>query len=146
MCHGVDFSERLKQIRLHIPPVILIFPIISESLCHKKSLPGGLAAFDFDGFLCLGFHKFQFLVLANIFSISGMIELSSERDTLRAQSGISRSATRLICSLVEEGRLLNKEILALGTEVDAFIVLPSRCPTCMAGEPELAPHGYDVEL
>ena len=73
-------------------------------------------------------------------------ELSSERDTLRAQSGISRSAAQLICSLVEEGRLLNKEILALGTEVDAFIVLPSRCPTCMAGEPELAQHGNEFEL
>jgi hypothetical protein len=73
-------------------------------------------------------------------------ELASERDVLRAQSGVSKRAAGLICAMVEEGRLSNEEIFALGTEVDAFIALPLRCPTCLIGEPELAHHGNEFEL
>jgi len=73
-------------------------------------------------------------------------ELASERDALRAQGGISTSAARLICAMIEDGRLSTEELLDLGTEVDAFVALPSSCPTCTAGEPELARHGNEFEL
>ena len=72
--------------------------------------------------------------------------LALERDALLAQSGMSESVARLICSMVEEGRLSTPEIRDLGTEIDAFIAVPARCPTCATGEPELAQHGSEFEL
>ncbi|WP_213776129.1 DNA-binding protein [Caballeronia sp. dw_276] len=73
-------------------------------------------------------------------------ELASERDALRAQGGTNKSAARLICAMIEEGRLSTEEIVDLGTDVDAFVALPSFCPTCTVGEPELAQHGNEFEL
>jgi hypothetical protein len=73
-------------------------------------------------------------------------ELAAERDALRSPSGVSKHAARLICAMIEEGRLSNEEISALGTEVDAFIALPLRCPTCTVGEPEFVHHGDKFEL
>lgn len=73
-------------------------------------------------------------------------ELASERDALRAQGGMGKNAARLICAMVDEGRLSNAEIAALGTEIDAFVTLPSHCPACSIGEPDLVQHGAEFEL
>ncbi len=72
--------------------------------------------------------------------------LARDRDAMLAQSGMSESVARLIYALVEEGRLSTQEIGALGTEIDAFVTVPSRCPSCGTGEPELAQHGKEFEL
>jgi chromosome segregation ATPase len=72
--------------------------------------------------------------------------LALERDALLAQSGMSESVAQIVCAMVEDGRLSIQEMEALGTEIDAFVTIPSRCPTCAAGEPELAQHGKEFEL
>jgi len=72
--------------------------------------------------------------------------LALERDALLGQSGMSANVARLICSLVEEGRLSTQEIRALGTDIDGFVAVPAHCPTCVSGEPELAQHGDEFEL
>ena len=72
--------------------------------------------------------------------------LALERDALLGQSGMSENVARLICSMVEEGRLSTQEIRALGTDIDGFVAVPARCPTCVTGEPELAQHDDEFEL
>jgi hypothetical protein len=59
---------------------------------------------------------------------------------------MSENVARLICSMVEEGRLSTQEIRALGTDIDGFVAVPAHCPTCVTGEPELAQHGDEFEL
>jgi hypothetical protein len=72
--------------------------------------------------------------------------LALERDALLGQSGMSENVARLICSMVEAGRLSTQEIRALGTDIDGFVAVPAHCPTCVTGEPELAQHGDEFEL
>lgn len=72
--------------------------------------------------------------------------LALERDTLRARGGMNESVALLICSMVEKGRLSADEIATLGEEIDAFIAVPLRCPSCTTGEPELSQHGQEFEL
>jgi hypothetical protein len=72
--------------------------------------------------------------------------LTRERDALLGQRGMSASVARLICTMVGEGRLSALEIGALGTDIDGFVAVPARCPTCETGEPELAQHDDEFEL
>ncbi|KLU25544.1 DNA-binding protein [Caballeronia mineralivorans PML1(12)] len=72
--------------------------------------------------------------------------LALERDALLGQSGMSENVARLICAMIEEGRLSTQEIRALGTDIDGFVAVPAHCPTCVTGEPELAQHGDEFEL
>lgn len=72
--------------------------------------------------------------------------LALERDALLGRSGTSENVARLICTMVEEGRLSMEEIRTLGTDIDGFVTVPARCPTCVTGEPELAQHDDEFEL
>jgi hypothetical protein len=72
--------------------------------------------------------------------------LAFERDALLGQSGMSENVARLICTMVEEGRLSEQEMRALGTDIDGFVAVPASCPTCVTGEPELAQHDDEFEL
>ncbi|SOE93228.1 replication region DNA-binding N-term [Burkholderia sp. D7] len=72
--------------------------------------------------------------------------LALERDALLGRSGTSENVARLICTMVEEGRLSMEEIRTLGTDIDGFVMVPARCPTCVTGEPELAQHDDEFEL
>jgi Plasmid replication region DNA-binding N-term len=72
--------------------------------------------------------------------------LALERDALLGQSGMSENVAGLIWTMVEERRLSEQEMQALGTDIDGFVAVPASCPTCLTGEPELAQHGDEFEL
>lgn len=72
--------------------------------------------------------------------------LVRERDAQRIQSGVSAETGALIASLVAQGRLTAEEIAGLGTQIDAHVALPSVCPACEVGEPELQRHEDEFEL
>ncbi|SAL31397.1 DNA-binding protein [Caballeronia udeis] len=72
--------------------------------------------------------------------------LALERDALLGRSGTSENVARLICTMVEGGRLSMEEIRTLGADIDGFVTVPARCPTCVTGEPELAQHDDEFEL
>ena len=73
--------------------------------------------------------------------------LAFERDALRGQSGMSENVARLICTMVEEGRLSEQEMRD-AWERTSTVLLPclASCPTCVTGEPELAQHDDEFEL
>ncbi|SAL75098.1 DNA-binding protein [Caballeronia peredens] len=72
--------------------------------------------------------------------------LVRERDAQRVQSGASAEIGALIASLAADGRLTAAEIAALGTQLDAHVALPSICPACEVGEPEMQRHEDEFEL
>lgn len=72
--------------------------------------------------------------------------LIHERDSLARQQGATGTVGRLICSMALEGRLSEAELLAIKTEVDGFIDVPARCPSCVDGEPELAVHDDQIDI
>ncbi|WP_158939823.1 DNA-binding protein [Burkholderia sp. S171] len=72
--------------------------------------------------------------------------LAFERDALLGQSGMNENVAGLICSMVEEGRLSVQEMQALGTDIDGFVTVPTRCPSCGTGEPELTQRHDEFEL
>ncbi|CAN7699458.1 DNA-binding protein [Caballeronia sp. LjRoot31] len=72
--------------------------------------------------------------------------LAIERDALLGQNGMSENVARLICTMVEAGRLSVQEMGTLGTDIDGFVAVPACCPTCVTGEPELAQHDDKFEL
>ena len=72
--------------------------------------------------------------------------LAFERDALLGQSGMSENVARLICTMVDKGRLSEQEMRTLGTDIDGFVAVPVSCPTCVTGEPELAQHDDEFEL
>ncbi|TCK38479.1 plasmid replication DNA-binding protein KfrA [Paraburkholderia sp. BL8N3] len=72
--------------------------------------------------------------------------LAHERDTLRARAGMSEEVGAIICALATEGRLSADEIDVLGTDIDAHVEVPARCPVCEAGEPEMSRHDDEYEL
>jgi DNA repair exonuclease SbcCD ATPase subunit len=72
--------------------------------------------------------------------------LARERDVLMARAGLSAEVGSMICALAMQGRLSREEMSALGTQVDAYVAAPSRCPACGDGEPELSRHENEFEL
>ncbi|MFC0399983.1 DNA-binding protein [Paraburkholderia rhizosphaerae] len=65
---------------------------------------------------------------------------------LRAQQGIDPSVATLLCALASADRLTADELASIGTAVDGHVVLPTRCPKCEAGEPELSQVDHRYEL
>jgi myosin heavy subunit len=72
--------------------------------------------------------------------------LTKEVAVLRGQQGIDLAIARLLCSLVEAGRLTAEELKAIGTAADGHVTLPLRCPKCEEGEPELSQVDHRFEL
>ncbi|WGS51943.1 DNA-binding protein [Paraburkholderia sp. D15] len=72
--------------------------------------------------------------------------LTKEVAALRGQQGIDPAIANLLCSLVEAGRLSGAELQAIGTVADGHVKLPSRCPKCEEGEPELSQVDHRFEL
>lgn len=72
--------------------------------------------------------------------------LTKEVAALRGQQGIDPEIARLLCSLVEAGRLTSDELKAIGTAADGHVALPLRCPKCDEGEPELSQIDHRFEL
>lgn len=72
--------------------------------------------------------------------------LTKEVAELRSQQGIDPAVARLLCTLVEAGRLTNDELAVIGTAADGHVTLPQRCPKCEEGEPELSQVDHRFEL
>jgi predicted nucleic acid-binding Zn-ribbon protein len=72
--------------------------------------------------------------------------LTKEVGTLRGQQGIDPAIARLLCALVDAGRLTNDELTAIGTAADGHVSMPQRCPKCEEGEPELSQVDHRFEL
>ncbi|WP_341317285.1 DNA-binding protein [Paraburkholderia sp. IMGN_8] len=72
--------------------------------------------------------------------------LTKEVAELRGQQGIDPAVARLLCTLVEAGRLTNDELTVIGTAADGHVTLPQRCPKCEEGEPELSQVDHRFEL
>ncbi len=64
--------------------------------------------------------------------------LTRQVTALRAQQGVDPAVATLLCTLASSGRLTTDELAAVGTAADGHVVLPSRCPKCEEGEPELS--------
>lgn len=72
--------------------------------------------------------------------------LTREVSVLRARQGIDPAIAGLLCSLVDAGRLTKDELNMIGTAADGHVTLPSRCPKCDEGEPELSQVDHRFEL
>jgi len=72
--------------------------------------------------------------------------LTRERDGHRVRAGMSAEIGALIASLATDGRLTEREIALLGTQVDAYVAAPIDCPACESAEPELQRHEDEFEL
>lgn len=80
-------------------------------------------------------------------------EQSDEIDTLtrelaaaREQAALSPEIASLMRVWAENGRFTEADFAALGTALDPHVALPSHCPKCVDGEPELAKAGDRFEL
>jgi hypothetical protein len=65
---------------------------------------------------------------------------------LRGRQGIDPAVADLLCALADAGRLNVDELAMIGTTVDGHVTLPSRCPKCLEGEPELSHVNHRFEL
>lgn len=72
--------------------------------------------------------------------------LTRQVSALRTQRGVDASVAAVLCSLAQAGRLTDDELAQLGKVVDGHVELPSRCPNCEEGEPELAEVDDGFEL
>jgi hypothetical protein len=72
--------------------------------------------------------------------------LTLECNALRSTVGTSQAVAQLVCTMAMDGRMSAQEIETIGTDIDGFVDLPSRCPACDTGEPELSRHGDEFEL
>ncbi|OAJ53928.1 DNA-binding protein [Paraburkholderia ginsengiterrae] len=72
--------------------------------------------------------------------------LTKQVTVLRGQQGIDPAIANLLCALVEAGRLTGDEMKMIGTAADGHVALPSRCPKCQEGEPELSQVDHRFEL
>jgi hypothetical protein len=72
--------------------------------------------------------------------------LTRQVNAMRAQQGIDASVAQVLCSLADAGRLSDDELERLGTIVDGHVSLPTRCPKCQEGEPELSEVDQRYEL
>jgi hypothetical protein len=72
--------------------------------------------------------------------------LSKEVATLRAQQEVDPAVAGLLSALANAGRLSPEEMETIGTLADGHVVLPTRCPKCEVGEPELSEVDHRYEL
>ncbi|WP_322048225.1 DNA-binding protein [Paraburkholderia sp. J67] len=72
--------------------------------------------------------------------------LTRQVSTLKAQQGMDGSVAVVLCALAQSGRLTASELAQLGTVVDGHVALPTRCPNCEEGEPELSQVEGRIEL
>jgi hypothetical protein len=72
--------------------------------------------------------------------------LTRQMTALRAQQGIDPSVAQLLCRLASAGRLSAEELESVGTAVDGHVSVPSQCPKCAEGEPELSQVDHHYEL
>jgi hypothetical protein len=72
--------------------------------------------------------------------------LTRELTAARERGVLSPELTDLIRSWAQAGRFADADFASLGTALDAHIELPSHCPKCADGEPELARDGDGYEL
>jgi len=73
--------------------------------------------------------------------------LTEEIATLRGQQAMDPGVARVICELASAGRLTADELASIGTAADGLAAIPSRCPKCDEGEPELShvDHRYELQ-
>ncbi|MBV8629126.1 MAG: DNA-binding protein [Paraburkholderia sp.] len=73
--------------------------------------------------------------------------LTREIGTLRGQQGMDPGVAKVICELASAGRLTADELASIGTAADGLAPIPSRCPKCDEGEPELShvDHRYELQ-
>lgn len=72
--------------------------------------------------------------------------LTREVAAAREQGALSPELAILIRSWAETGKLADADFAEIGTVLDAHVNLPSHCPKCSDGEPELARAGDGYEL
>ena len=72
--------------------------------------------------------------------------LTRELDALRMRGAVSPELATVVDSLAAKGRLGVDDFATMGTLLDACVTVPSRCPKCTDGEPELAQAGEGFEL
>jgi myosin heavy subunit len=72
--------------------------------------------------------------------------LTRELAAMRDRGAASPELAALIRSWAETGKLADADFAELGTLLDAHVELPSHCPKCADGEPELARAGNGYEL
>lgn len=72
--------------------------------------------------------------------------LTKELSQLRAQQGTDPALANLLCTLASAGRLNAEELATIGTTADGYVALPTHCPKCSEGEPELSQIDHRYEL
>ncbi|MBN3752659.1 DNA-binding protein [Paraburkholderia sp. Tr-20389] len=72
--------------------------------------------------------------------------LTRQMTALRAQQGIDPVVAQLVCQLASAGRLSTEELELIGTAVDGHVSVPTQCPKCAEGEPELSQVDHHYEL
>jgi len=64
--------------------------------------------------------------------------MTRQMTALRGQQGVSPVLADLLCRLADAGRLSAEELESIGTLVDGHVSIPTNCPKCVEGEPELS--------
>jgi hypothetical protein len=64
--------------------------------------------------------------------------MTRQMAALRGQQGVSPVLADLLCGLAVAGRLSPEELTLIGTLVDGHVNIPTHCPKCAEGEPELS--------
>lgn len=72
--------------------------------------------------------------------------LTKEVAALRTQQDVDPAIAGLLSALAQSGRLNTEEMETIGTLADGHVLLPSRCPKCQEGEPELSEVDHRYEL
>jgi uncharacterized protein (DUF2164 family) len=72
--------------------------------------------------------------------------ITRQMTALRGQQGISPAIANLLCQLAGAGRLSVEELESVGTTVDGHVNIPTNCPKCAEGEPELSQVNDRFEL
>ncbi|WP_144155894.1 DNA-binding protein [Paraburkholderia sp. BCC1885] len=72
--------------------------------------------------------------------------LTKEVAALRTQQDVDPAIAGLLSALAQSGRLNGEEMETIGTLADGHVLLPSRCPKCQEGEPELSEVDHRYEL
>ncbi|WP_323119182.1 DNA-binding protein [Burkholderia alba] len=73
--------------------------------------------------------------------------VSREADALRSNQRMTPELAALITRLADTGQLDAAAFDAIGTSLDAHVILPAHCPRCGEGEPELShtDEGYELQ-
>lgn len=72
--------------------------------------------------------------------------LTRELATAKERGALSPELARVIRLWAENGKFDDAELTTLGTALDGHVALPSHCPKCVEGEPELSRAGEGYEL